>query len=294
MNHSMRIAVTGASGLVGTALIPYLRGQGHGVLRLVRRSATQADEVSWEPRTGQVDLPALQGVDAVIHLAGAGVGDHRWTPAYKQEILQSRLYGTQTIAKAVATLQPRVFLSASAIGWYGDTGQRIVTEVDDHGSDFLADVCRQWEAATQAAAGVRTVKLRTGIVLSAQGGALGRMLPLFRAGLGGRLGDGRQYWSWISLVDTLAAIDFCLQNDVAGPVNLTAPEPETNAAFTQTLAHWLHRPAVLPVPAVALRLALGEFSCEVLGSKRVLPAVLQRAGFSFQHSSLAQALANIQ
>jgi uncharacterized protein len=284
----MKIVITGASGLIGSALIPALREKSHEITRLVRRPATAPDEVSWNPAAGVIDDAALSGADAVIHLAGAGVGDHRWTDAYKQEIVASRVDGTRTIATAMARLPspPKVLLSASAIGWYGDTGTTPVDETAAPGTGFLADVAHQWEDSTAPLAdtGVRVVRLRTGLVAAVNGGAFHRMLPLFRLGLGGRLGAGTQFWSLISLADEIRAIDFLLTADtVSGPVNLTGPEPTTNAEVTTILGHALGKPTALPVPAFALRLALGEFATEILTSTRVLPARLQAAGFTFAY-----------
>lgn len=291
----MRVAVTGASGLIGTALVPHLRSVGHEVVRLVRRTASAADEVQWDPKAGTVDLDALAGVDGVVHLAGAGVGDHRWTDDYKREILDSRIDGTHTIARAMAALDPRpqVLVSASAIGWYGDTGDRIVDESAPAGQGFLADVVRAWEAAAQpaASAGIRVVHPRTGLVVSGSGGAWARMFPLFKMGVGGRLGSGRQYWSWISLRDEVCALQFLLeQPHLSGPVNLTGPDPVTNAEITRAMGTVLGRPTILPVPAFALKTVLGEFSSEVLGSARVVPAVLESAGFRFQDPTVEAAI----
>ena len=291
----MKIAVTGASGLIGSALVPHLRGSGHDVMRLVRRPAASVDEISWDPQSGSVDLTRLEGTDAVIHLAGAGVGDHRWTDAYKREILDSRVDGTHTIVRAMTALEkrPAVLVSASAIGWYGDTGDRPVDETAPAGTGFLADVVRAWEAAAgpAAAAGIRVVHPRTGLVVSNKGGAWARMLPLFKAGLGGKLGSGRQYWSWISLRDEIRALVFLLENEaLSGPVNLTAPTPLTNAEVTSIMGTVLHRPTLLPAPAFALKAALGEFSTEVLGSARVIPAVLESTGFTFEDPTLESAL----
>ena len=286
-----RIAVTGASGLIGSALVGKLKSEGYTVQRLVRRPTVSSEEIFWNPATQEVDLAALEGVDAVIHLAGAGVGDKRWTKKYKAEILNSRLLGTTTIANAVAQVKPKVFITSSAIGWYGETGNRAVTETDRGGDDFLAAVCREWEAAADLAGDVRTVKIRTGLVLDPTGGALGRMLPLFRFGLGGKLGNGKQWWSWITLHDQLRAIQFVLENkEISGPVNLTSPNPVTNQEFTSALARALRRPALFPAPAFALKLALGGFSTEILGSKKVLPAVLQDAGFTFEFPHIGPAL----
>ncbi len=285
-----RIAVTGASGLIGSALVGHLKSQGHTVQRLVRRPAISSEEISWDPIAGTVDMDALAGVDAVIHLAGAGVGDKRWTKKYKSEILNSRLLGTTTIAKAVAIVKPQVFISASAIGWYGESGNRSVVESDRAGDDFLAAVCREWEAAADLAGDVRTVKLRTGLVLDPTGGALGKMLPLFRFGLGGKLGNGKQWWSWITLHDQIRAITFLLENQVSGPVNVTSPNPVTNSEFTAGLARAMHRPALFPVPAIALKITLGGFSSEILGSKKVIPQTLTEAGFEFDYPHISSAL----
>ena len=285
-----RIAVTGASGLIGTALVGYLKSQGHTVQRLVRRAAVSSEEITWDPIAGTVDMEALAGVDAVIHLAGAGVSDKRWTKKYKSEILNSRLLGTTTIAKAVAIVKPQVFISASAIGWYGESGNRAVIESDRVGDDFLAAVCHEWESAADLAGDVRTVKLRTGLVLDPTGGALGKMLPLFRFGLGGKLSNGKQWWSWITLHDQIRAIAFLLENKVSGPVNLTSPNPVTNSEFTAGLARAMHRPALFPVPALALKIVLGGFSAEVLGSKKVMPQVLTEAGFTFDYPHISSAL----
>ncbi len=285
-----RIAVTGASGLIGSALVGHLNSQGHTVQRLVRRPAISSEEISWDPIAGTVDMDALAGVDAVIHLAGAGVGDKRWTKKYKSEILNSRLLGTTTIAKAVAIVKPQVFISASAIGWYGESGNRSVVESDRAGDDFLAAVCREWESAADLAGDVRTVKIRTGLVLDPTGGALGKMLPLFRFGLGGKLGNGKQWWSWITLHDQIRAITFLLENQVSGPVNVTSPNPVTNSEFTAGLARAMHRPALFPVPAIALKITLGGFSSEILGSKKVIPQTLTEAGFEFDYPHISSAL----
>lgn len=285
-----RVAITGSSGLIGTALVGHLKSEGHTVQRLVRRAPVAVDEVTWDPQTGYVDLNSLEGVDAIIHLAGAPVADKRWTKKYKAEILNSRLMGTSTIAKAVAEVKPSVFISASAIGWYSESGNRAVIESDRVGDDFLAAICREWEAAADLAGDVRTVKLRTGLVLDPTGGALGKMLPLFRLGFGGKLGNGKQWWSWITLHDVVRAIDFSLVENISGPVNLTSPNPVTNQEFTSALARALHRPAVFPAPAFALKAALGGFSSEVLGSKRVIPQALSQAGFTWDYPHITEAL----
>ena len=290
MSVPQRIAITGASGLIGSALVGHLKSEGHTVQRLVRRATVAPDEIQWDPKTGYVDIEALRGVDAVIHLAGVGVGDKRWTKRYKSEILNSRLLGTTAIANAVVEVKPQVFISASAIGWYGDSGNRAVVESDSVGNDFLAAVCREWEGAADLAGDVRTVKLRTGLVLDPTGGALGRMLPLFRFGLGGKLGSGKQWWSWITLHDVVRAIIFALEHPIAGPVNLTTPNPVTNQEFTAALARAMNRPALFPAPAIALKIALGGFSSEVLGSKKVMPNALSDAGFVWDYPHITNAL----
>ena len=291
----MRVAVTGASGLIGTALVPHLRSVGHEVQRLVRRPATAPDEIWWDPKAGAVDLERLQGVDAVIHLAGAGVGDHRWTDDYKREILDSRVDSTHTIVTAITSLdvKPRVLVSASAIGYYGDTGDRAVDETSPAGTGFLADVVRAWEASASpaASAGIRVVHPRTGLVVSGKGGAWARMFPLFKFGLGGKLGNGKQYWSWISLRDEVCALQFLMEQEhLSGPVNLTGPAPVTNAEVTSVMGKVMGRPTILPAPAFALKAVLGEFSTEVLGSSRVLPAVLEQAQFRFQDPTIESAV----
>ena len=292
----MKIAVTGSSGLIGSALLPALRDDGHTVLRLVRRPPAGADELRWDPATRTLDPAALAGVDAVVNLAGVGIGDRRWTTARKRAVLASRVDATETVSAAVAAAdpRPRALLSASAIGWYGDTGDATVDESASAGHDFLAHVCLRWEAATRAAeeAGVRVAHLRSGLVCGT-GGLLGRLLPLARLGLASPLGSGRQWWSWISLADEVGAIRHVLDIDgIAGPVNLTGPEPVTNREFTKTLGRVLHRPVVLPpVPRVALRLALGEFAdVGVVAGQRVLPRVLQRTGYRYRHETVEQAL----
>ena len=294
----LRIAVTGSTGLLGTALVAALRGGGQQVTRLVRRAPAGPDEIAWDPRApaGGIAPGALDGLDAVIHLAGAGVAAHRWTPAYQREIRDSRVLGSRALAGALAAAgpPPAVLLAGSAIGWYGDTGGREVDESAPSGDGFLADVVREWEAAAQPArqAGIRVVHMRTGIVLTRQGGVLARMLPLFRLGLGSRLGSGRQVTSWIALADYLGAVQFLLARaDLAGPVNLTAPHPVSNAEFTAALAAALNRPALLTVPAPALRLALGGVTSDLLSSARVLPRRLAEAGYRFRFPDLPAALA---
>ncbi|MFI0236574.1 TIGR01777 family oxidoreductase [Streptomyces sp. NPDC016845] len=290
-----RIAVAGASGLTGSALVRSLTGDGHDVLRLVRRAPRAADEVRWDPKKGEVDVERLAGCDAVVNLAGAGIGDRRWTDAYKREIRDSRVLGTRTLAEAIAGLStpPRVFVNGSAVGYYGSTGSRAVDESAPAGEGFLASLCVEWEAAVAPAreAGVRTVLPRTGLVVSRAGGAWGKLFPLFKAGLGGRLGDGRQYWSYIALHDHVAALRHCLDTEgLAGPVNLTAPHPATNREVAAAMGRVLRRPALFPAPAPALRLVLGEMAGEVLGSTRAVPTRLLESGFEFAFPGLEQAI----
>ena len=290
MSVPQRIAITGASGLIGTALVGHLKSEGHTVQRFVRRPVVAPDEIQWDPKTGYVDIEALRGVDAIIHLAGVGVGDKRWSKKYKSEILNSRLLGTTAIANAVNEVKPQVFISASAIGWYGESGNRSVIESDRVGDDFLAAVCREWEGAADLVTDVRTVKIRTGLVLDPTGGALGKMLPLFRLGLGGKLGNGKQWWSWITLHDQIRAIVFALENPISGPINVTAPNPVTNQEFTAALAQAMKRPALFPAPAIALKIGLGGFASEVLGSKKVMPTVLTDAEFNWDYPHISTAL----
>lgn len=291
----MRVAVTGASGLIGRALVPYLRAQGHDVLCLVRRVATSADEVTWDPDDGYVDVAALAGVEGVVHLAAVGIGDRRWTPEHKEAIRGSRVIGTRTLASALAGMEqpPGVLVSGSAIGYYGDTGDTAVDESAPLGRGFLADVVADWEKSAQPArdAGIRVVHSRSGIVVAGRGGAFGRLWPLFQLGLGGRLGSGRQWWSWVSLRDEVAALTFLLTQELEGPVNVTAPNPATNAEITKAMGSLLHRPTLLSVPGIAMDLVLGELSSEVTGSFRVIPTRLLEAGFEFRDPTISSALA---
>jgi len=295
----LRIVVAGASGLVGSALVRVARAGGDEVVRLVRRETKSDDELQWDPSNGRgPDLHAIEAIDAVVNLAGAGIGDHRWSDAYRQQLLDSRIASTDLLAHAIAHLEPkpRVFLSGSAVGYYGNTGDAPVTENSPAGKDFLADLARQWEnaAAPAAEAGVRTVFLRSGIVLSTKGGALGKVLPLFRVGLGGRLGSGRQYISWIARPDHVAAMRFLLDDDtISGPVNITAPNPVTNAAYTKAIAAAVRRPAIFPVPGFALKTVLGEFAETVLGGQRVLPNRLLAAGFEFGYLTIEDAVRSL-
>ncbi|MFC5182099.1 TIGR01777 family oxidoreductase [Actinomadura harenae] len=289
----MKIAVTGSSGFVGSALVRSLADDGHAVVRLVRRAPSGPDERRWDPSGGPVDLA---GVDAVVHLAGAGVGDRPWTPRYRRTLLLSRVQGTSTIAQAVAAAEVPVLVSGSAIGFYGDTGDREVDENTPSGTGFLAGLARSWEDATSPAsrAGARVAIARTAHVLGAGGGLLGKLLPLYRLGLGGRLGSGRQYWSWISLTDEVAALRFLVDGDLSGPVNLASPNPVTNAEFTRTLGRALHRPTPLPVPAFALRAVLPGFADEaILPGQRVVPRRLADAGFRHTDPELGAAFSRI-
>ncbi|MFE9168319.1 TIGR01777 family oxidoreductase [Streptomyces kebangsaanensis] len=290
-----RVAVAGASGLIGGALVRSLRADGHEVVRLVRRAPRGVDEVRWDPAGRSVDRAGLAGCDVVVNLAGAGVGDRRWTEAYKQEIRDSRVLGTAALAEAVASLDvpPRVFVSGSAIGFYGDTGDRVVDEDAPPGDGFLPRLCVEWERAAAPAreVGVRTVFARTGLVVAREGGAWGRLFPLFKAGLGGRLGDGRQYWSFIALHDEVAALRHLVDTgSLSGPVNLTAPQPLTNREITAAMGRVLHRPTLLSVPAPVLRGVLGEMAGDVLGSARVVPKRLLESGFSFAFPGIEDAV----
>jgi uncharacterized protein (TIGR01777 family) len=292
----MRVIISGASGLIGSALSSELRTLDHDVVALVRRPAKDGSEIQWDPARGELDAETLAGADAVVHLAGAGIGDHRWTDEYKRDVTDSRVKGTSLLADRIAdcTQRPGVLLSGSAIGYYGASDSRELTEASPAGTGFLAEVCEQWEAAAApaAAAGVRVANLRTGIVLSHRGGALKKMLPLFKLGIGGRFGKGDQWQSWISLHDEVAAIIHLLTADVSGPVNLTAPAPVTNGDFARTLGSVLHRPAKVPVPSFGPKLLLGSELADALlfSGQRVLPAVLLQSGFEFQHATLDAAL----
>ncbi|WP_250401155.1 TIGR01777 family oxidoreductase [Streptomyces cellostaticus] len=290
-----RIAVAGASGLIGSALVRSLTADGHEVVRLVRRAPRDGNEVRWDPERQQVDAAGLAGCDAVVNLAGAGIGDRRWTPEYKRLIRDSRVLGTAALTEAVASLDtpPRVYVSGSAMGIYGDTGDRAVDEDAPPGDGFLPSLCVEWEEAAAPAreAGVRTVFLRTGLVVARGGGAWGRLFPLFKAGLGGRLGNGRQYWSYIALHDEVAAIRHLIDDGTAsGPFNLTAPQPLTNREVTEAMGRVLHRPTLFAVPEPVLRAALGEMAGDVLGSQRVLPKRLLESGFTFAFPGIEDAI----
>ena len=291
----MRIAVSGASGLIGSALAEALAGDGHEVVRLVRHAPKQDGEVAWDPAAGTVDTDGLAGCEAVVHLAGAGVGDRRWTEDRKKVLRDSRVQGTAAVARAVASMPtpPSVLVCGSAIGYYGDTGDRWVDEDSPAGRGFLADLVVEWEAAADPAreAGIRTVHARTGLVVARGGGAWAPLFPIFRAGLGGRLGSGRQFWSFISLHDEIAALRFLIDTpSLSGPVNLTAPDPLTNREITKAMGRVLHRPTLAAVPAPVLRTVLGEFAGDVLSSQRVRPGRLLDAGFTWAHPEIQQAV----
>jgi uncharacterized protein (TIGR01777 family) len=300
MTKARRIAISGSGGLVGSALGAALAGEGRRVVRLVRRESDAGpDELLWDPVAGRIDASGLEGVDAMVHLAGENIASARWSASQKERIRASRVEGTRLVADALAglTRRPRVLVNASAIGYYGDRGDEVLDEDSTPGSGFLAETCAAWEAATGAAqaVGLRVVLLRIGIVLSEAGGALGRMLTPFRLGLGGRVGDGRQFMSWIALDDLVGIIRRAvLDESLAGPVNAVAPRPVRNAAFTRALGRALRRPTPLPVPAWAIRLLLGEMGeALLLAGACVVPRKLERAGFVFRHADLESALTSI-
>ncbi len=292
----MDVLISGSTGLIGSALARSLSSSGHRVIRLTRGHQGHG-AIAWDPVSGEIDSERLERLDAVVHLAGEGIGEHRWTDGHKGRVLTSRVEGTTLLAGALAKLQhpPATLLSASAVGFYGDRGDEILDEKSGPGDDFLAQVCVAWEASTSAAeeAGIRVAHLRTGIVLSPHGGALKPQLLPFRLGLGGKLGKGKHYWSWISLDDEVAAIRHLLEwDDLSGPVNLTAPEPVTNAAFTKALGRALNRPALLTVPPAALRARFGRQMTEemLLASQRAVPRKLQGSGFQFRDTEVEATL----
>ncbi len=294
----MRVAVTGASGVIGSALAPFLTGRGHEVLRLVRRARKAKDEARWDPETGAIDAAAFEGVDAVVHLAGESIAEGRWTDAKKARLRSSRVGPTRLLAAALAGLKrkPKVLVSASAVGYYGNRGDAWLTENESPADDFLGRLSVEWEAAAAPAAqaGIRVVHPRIGIVLSASGGALARMLLPFRLGLGGVVGAGSQYFSWIAIDDLVRAFLHAIERaDLAGAFNAAAPSPVTNAELTKTLGRVLGRPTIMPVPAFALRLALGEMADAVLASTRLRPERLLAAGFSFRFPDLEGALRHV-
>lgn len=293
----MRVAVTGSSGLIGTELRRALQMSGHDVLRIVRSGRSDEDSIRWDPQSGAIDKAGLEGVDAVVHLAGESIGGGRWTGSQKAKILNSRVQGTSLLATTLAGLAepPKVLVSGSAIGYYGDRGDEILTEESGQGEGFLADAVRQWEAAAAPAedAGIRVARIRTGIVLSRHGGALGKMLLPFRLGLGGRLSSGRQFWSWISVQDEASAILHVIESeDAAGAINLTAPNPVRQADFAAALARALRRPAILPTPTFGLKAVYGSQMVNetLVGGQRVLPRKLEATGYHFIHPTLDVAL----
>jgi len=294
----MKILVTGATGLVGSALVPFLAAGGHEVVRL-GRTAPGAGDIRWDPDAGALDTAGLEGFDGVVHLAGENIASGRWTEARKHRIKESRVKGTSLLAATLAGLErpPRVLVSASAIGYYGDRGDEELTEASPSGSGFLSEVCREWEAATDAAEGkgIRVAHARLGVVLGKDGGALAKMLTPFRLGAGGVIGNGRQYMSWITLEDTVAAIGHLLSTEsAAGPVNVVAPAPVTNGEFTRTLGRVLRRPTLFPMPGFAARLAFGEMAdALLLASTRVKPAGLLDSGYAFRHGSLEEGLRHV-
>ena len=292
----MRIVVSGATGLIGSSLVPFLRERGHEVHKLIRSRANLGEnEIAWDPDRGVIDSSLLEGMDAMIHLAGENILG-RWTETKKEKIWKSRVEGTRLLCEALSARQhpPLVFISASAIGYYGDRGEETLTEASAKGEGFLSDVCAEWEKSSQflQEKGIWTLALRFGMVLSPRGGALKQMLHIFKLGLGGVLGSGKQWMSWIALEDVLRFIEFALhQNSLAGPVNVVSPCPVTNFAFTKALGHILHRPTFMGVPACAVKVMFGELGREVfLSSERVLPAKLEAAGFSFAYPELEGAL----
>jgi uncharacterized protein len=292
----MRVAVTGSHGLIGTALVERLTADGHTVVRLVRNAPSAPDEVRWDPNAGEIDGPALEGLDAAVHLAGEGVAEKRWSAAQKARILDSRVNGTTTLATALAALaaKPTVLVSGSAIGYYGERGDEVLTEESSRGTGFLSGVCEAWEGATAPAeaAGIRVVHIRTGVVLTERGGALKRQLPLFKLGVGGRLASGRQWMSWISLDDEVGAIVHAITTpSLSGGLNLTAPNPVTNRDFTKAMGRAVHRPTVLPVPKLGLNLILGsELTGDLLASARIIPAKLTESGYRHVHPTIDDAL----
>jgi uncharacterized protein (TIGR01777 family) len=288
------VAIAGSSGLIGSALVTALRTADHQVLRIVRRAPANASELHWDPDSGELDADALDGIDAVVNLCGINIGRRRWSGAFKQNLRDSRITPTEVLSAAVADAGVGVLVSASAVGYYGDTRDRAVDETALAGRGFLAQLCKDWEAATAPAreAGARVALARTGVVLASSGGALRQLRPLFSVGLGARLGRGRQYMSWISLEDQVRALQFAISDSrLSGPVNLTGPAPVTNAEFTAALGRAVNRPTPLMMPGFAVRAALGEFADEtLLSGQRAIPAVLERAGFEFHHNTVGEAL----
>ena len=292
----MHVAITGASGLIGSALVKALEAQGHTTLR-IGRSATGEGSLRWDPTAGVLDSDALEGIDAMVHLAGEGIATNRWSDEQKGRMLDSRVDGTTLVATTLASMskKPSVLISGSAIGFYGDRGQTALDETSARGEGFLSDLCVAWEAAAQPAvdAGIRVAFARTGVVLSQTGGALGEMLPFFKLGIGGRIGNGKQQMSWISITDMVDGLIYLLNNDISGPVNFTAPNPVSNSEFTKSLGRTLGRPTILPTPTPALYLKLGKELAQALlfSSAKITPTVLEAAGYTFTHPTIDEALA---
>ena len=295
----MNVLISGSTGLIGSVLVPALESDGHRILRLSRSRPASGDTIHWDPSAGAIDSSSLRGIDAVVHLAGESIAEGRWTAEKKARIRESRAKGTRLLSETVATLPdpPEVMVSASAVGYYGDRGSELLREDSGPGSDFLAGVCEEWEAAADPAreAGVRVVHTRFGLVQSAEGGALGRMLPIFKLGGGGRIGSGRQFWSWVALDDVVGAILHALTTDaLSGPVNVASPNPLTNAEYTKVLGRVLNRPTVFPLPALAARLALGQVAdALLLASQRVEPAKLKETGYGFRYPDLEGAFRHL-
>lgn len=295
----MKVLVTGSTGLVGKELTPLMTTSGHEVFRLVRSNPTDANDIPWDPAKGEVHKARIEGLDGVVHLAGENIAGARWNAAVKKRIRDSRSVGTRVLCETLASLErkPKVLVCASAIGYYGDRGNEILTEDSAAGDGFLADVCQEWEAACEPAraAGIRVVNLRIGVILTPKGGALAKMLFPFRMGGGGVVGSGRQYWSWVAIDDVIGAIQHCLTHDeIVGPVNCTAPNPATNYEFTKTLGAVLHRPTIFPLPGFAAKLALGEMAeALLLASSRVIPTRLQATGYQFRCPTLESTLRHV-
>ena len=295
----MDVLVSGSTGLIGTALVPALEERGHRVVRLVRSGGGGSDTVRWDPSAGTIESGKLEGIEAVVHLAGEGIADGRWTAEKKDRILKSRTQGTRLLAEAIAGLRtpPRVMVSTSAIGYYGDRGNELLSETSAPGDLFLSEVCVKWEAAAEPArqAGIRVVHPRIGIVLTTKGGALKQTLLIFKLGLGGKIGSGRQYWSWVSIDDVVGSVVHAIDDDsLGGPVNVVAPDPPTNAEYTKVLGRVLNRPTLFPLPAPAAKLVLGEVADELLlPSARVEPVRLKETGYGFRHPDLEGAFRHL-
>ena len=295
----MKVLVTGATGLVGSELVPFLSKQGNEVIRLTRGKAKEANDGVWDPEHNQFPKGRIEGTDVVVHLAGENIAGKRWNPAVKEELRRSRVNGTKLLCETITNLEklPKTLICASAIGFYGDRGSEMLNETSPQGSGFLAELCHDWEAACEPARqkGIRVVNLRIGVILSTKGGGLAKMLPPFKMGGGGVMGTGNQYWSWIAIDDLIGIINFCMSHEkIAGPVNATAPCPVTNYEFTKTLGSVLGRPTIIPMPGFIARIALGEMANELLlASARVMPNRLSEAGYKFQYSSLEPALKHL-